>query len=140
MAELDPRLAGCRCTFGIIADVQYANVVNGTNYQGDRIRYFRNAAQQLHKAVSHWSMEHDHINFVLQLGDLIDGRNKKVERMSEQALNTTTTILQALKGTPIHHLIGNHDLYNFSRDQIKAVLSIHQSDGYREAFARQHVL
>lgn len=60
-------------SFGIIADVQYANIDDIFRY--GRMRYHRNSLNQLRNAVNDWKVrknEHE-IKFVLQLGDLVEG-------------------------------------------------------------------
>ena len=66
--------------FGVIADVQYADCDNSTNFSKTVKRYFRNALTVLEKACDEWSLPSpDGVvapSFVAQLGDLIDGRNR----------------------------------------------------------------
>ena len=101
--------------FGVIADVQYADLPNGHNYQKTRTRYYKNAIVQLQHAVSHWNSM-GNVSSVIQLGDLIDGANKQhIE--SESAMDAVTTVLHRFNG-PVYNVLGNHDLYNFSRSAL----------------------
>jgi len=60
-------------SFGAIADVQYADIENGTNFEKTAIRRFRQSPVILDKAVQAWNEEQ--IAFIVQLGDLIDGKS-----------------------------------------------------------------
>ncbi|RUS79834.1 hypothetical protein EGW08_012398 [Elysia chlorotica] len=103
-------------TFGIVADIQYADCEDGTDFSKTRIRYYRNSLNLLKNAINDWKKSSDPVAFVLQLGDLIDGKNNHSgEESSHQALTTALYPFQCLKFTPTYHTIGNHDLYNFQR-------------------------
>ena len=67
-------------SFGVIADVQWADVPDGSNYAGTARRCYRGALQVLSTAVDWWSEEtlSTPLTFVAQLGDLIDGQNAKL--------------------------------------------------------------
>lgn len=102
-------------TFGIIADVQYADSEDGTDFSKTRERFYRNALSLLKNAVNDWKCSADPVAFVLQLGDLIDGKNKNGgEAVSKKALNTSLHPLNSLH-IPVYHVIGNHELYNLNR-------------------------
>ncbi|XP_071966047.1 manganese-dependent ADP-ribose/CDP-alcohol diphosphatase-like [Antedon mediterranea] len=104
-------------SFGIIADVQYADIDTCYNFNHTRLRYYRNAKPLLRNAVDHWISEQD-ISFVTQLGDVIDGFNtRKGKRESWRALTEIMDEFDRFSGK-LHHLIGNHELYNFSRKEI----------------------
>lgn len=47
-------------SFGAIADVQYADCVDGWNWNGTIRRYFRGALTQLRQAVDFWLQEERH--------------------------------------------------------------------------------
>uniref|UniRef100_H2MD59 ADP-ribose/CDP-alcohol diphosphatase, manganese dependent n=1 Tax=Oryzias latipes TaxID=8090 RepID=H2MD59_ORYLA len=80
-------------TFGVIADVQYADIDDGyKNYSRRRDRYYRSSLQLLSNAQDAWREARVQPLFVLQLGDLIDA--------------------------PVHHVWGNHEFYNFSRSAL----------------------
>ena len=102
-------------TFGIIADVQYADVDDGTDFSQTRQRFYRNSLNLLKNAVNEWKSNADSVSFILQLGDLIDGKNKQGGLMtSKRALSTALHPFNSLH-VPIYHIIGNHELYNFTR-------------------------
>ena len=103
-------------TFGIVADVQYADIEDGTDFSKTRVRYYRNSLNLLKNAINEWKRPSDPVAFVLQLGDLIDGKNNQGgEEMSRRALTTALHPFQSLQNTPTYHSIGNHDLYNLPR-------------------------
>ncbi|CAG5115656.1 unnamed protein product [Candidula unifasciata] len=102
-------------TFGIIADVQYADCDDGTDYSFTRQRFYRNSLNLLQNAINDWKRSADPVAFVLQLGDLIDGKNRiDGEAGSKKALLTALQPLESLH-IPLCHVLGNHDLYNLDR-------------------------
>ena len=106
---------GVLFSFGLLADVHYADVADGFNYSKSRMRYYRNSLSLLSDAVRHWNNRRD-VSFVLQLGDLIDGCNKGTGT-SEISLQKTLDICAEFNG-PFYHIWGNHELYNFTKDQL----------------------
>nr|KAF6414893.1 ADP-ribose/CDP-alcohol diphosphatase, manganese dependent [Molossus molossus] len=103
-------------SFGVIADIQYANLEDGYNYQGNRRRYYRHSLLHLQGAIEHWNKESSPPCCVLQLGDIIDGYNAQY-KASEKSLELVMNVFQMLK-VPVHHTWGNHEFYNFSRDYL----------------------
>ncbi|XP_069012335.1 manganese-dependent ADP-ribose/CDP-alcohol diphosphatase [Embiotoca jacksoni] len=103
-------------TFGVIADIQYADIDDGYNYTRTRKRYYRSALQLLRNAHDGWSEAAVKPEFILQLGDVIDGFNKGLGA-SERALDT---VLREFSSSPVevHHVWGNHEFYNFSRSAL----------------------
>ncbi|KAL0984033.1 hypothetical protein UPYG_G00136160 [Umbra pygmaea] len=102
-------------TFGIIADIQYADIDDGFNFSHTRKRYYRNSINLLRNAQASWNTENIKPQFILQLGDIIDGHNKK-DNSSDQALNT---VMKEFESSPVvHHVWGNHEFYNFNRDTL----------------------
>lgn len=103
-------------TFGVIADVQYADIDDGYNYSRTRRRYYRSSLQLLRNARKSWSESAVKPDFVLQLGDIIDGFNKPRDA-SDSALDA---VLEEFRSCPaeVHHVWGNHEFYNFSRSSL----------------------
>lgn len=101
-------------SFGIIADIQYADLEDGFNYQRSRRRYYRHSLVHLQGAIEDWNKENSLPCCVLQLGDIIDGYNAQY-KVSEKSLELVMNTFQMLK-VPVHHTWGNHEFYNFSRD------------------------
>uniref|UniRef100_A0A3Q2QZG3 Manganese-dependent ADP-ribose/CDP-alcohol diphosphatase n=1 Tax=Fundulus heteroclitus TaxID=8078 RepID=A0A3Q2QZG3_FUNHE len=103
-------------TFGLIADVQYADIDDGFNFTRTRRRYYRSSLQLLKNALRSWSESAVKPAFILQLGDLIDGFNKP-RGASQRALDA---VLREFASCPVrvHHVWGNHEFYNFSRSEL----------------------
>ncbi|XP_071968836.1 manganese-dependent ADP-ribose/CDP-alcohol diphosphatase isoform X2 [Engystomops pustulosus] len=103
-------------TFGVIADIQYADIDDGYNYTKTRMRYYRNSLSLLKGAMNEWASEPHTPQFILQLGDIIDGFNVKY-KTSESSLKKVLAEIEKLN-TPVHHIWGNHEFYNFTRKQL----------------------
>lgn len=102
-------------TFGLIADIQYADLADGSNYHQTRRRYYRNSLPLLRNAIRHWNDE-VRPSFILQLGDIIDGFNS-THGASDQALKTVIDEFSSCSA-PVHHVWGNHEFYNFPRSAL----------------------
>ena len=61
--------------------------------------------------------------FIVQLGDLIDGKCKAMHQ-SEEALTRALSIFDKSQCRSIAHLIGNHELYNFDRVSLGRFLGL----------------
>lgn len=103
-------------SFGLIADIQYADLNDGCNFHGTRTRYYRNSLHLLRNAIRHWNEETMKPSFILQLGDIIDGFNSKYSA-SEKALQTVLDAFRSCSAQ-VHHVWGNHEFYNFSRSAL----------------------
>lgn len=108
--------AAPRLAFGVVADIQFADAEDGHDFGGYRRRYYRHSLRLLREAVREWAGESPPINFVLQLGDSIDGQNAR-RGEAESALQQVLEVLGQLS-VPVHHAWGNHELYNFSRARL----------------------
>jgi manganese-dependent ADP-ribose/CDP-alcohol diphosphatase len=97
--------------FGVIADVQWADVEDGYNYARTSKRCYRGALGVLRSAIDFWQPLK--LDFVAQLGDLIDGQNAQ-RGMSVSAMDAATALLSRLP-CRIVNIVGNHELYNFDR-------------------------
>ncbi|MFC2158125.1 metallophosphoesterase [Acidobacteriota bacterium] len=80
--------------FGLLTDIQYADVGRLGS------RYYRNSLKKLDLAVSEF--ERHSLQFIIQLGDLID-RNK-------ESVSPVREVLKRID-VPIYHVLGNHDFY-----------------------------
>lgn len=99
----------------LITDIQYADVDNGWNYQHTAQRYYRNAFKLMKQAIKTWmDGEKNRVQFAVNLGDLIDGKNKRIGN-SQAALEKIKAAWEPFEQYvgPVHHLLGNHELYNF---------------------------
>jgi len=97
-------------SFGVIADIQYADTDDGWDFHKTAERHYRNSLQVVQDAVKDWKSAGE-ISFVAQLGDIIDGLNSKLS-ISEKSLKL---VLDQFQDYQVHHLVGNHELYNFDR-------------------------
>ncbi|XP_063312699.1 manganese-dependent ADP-ribose/CDP-alcohol diphosphatase-like [Pelobates fuscus] len=99
-------------TFGVIADIQYADRPDGIS--GWRtMRFYRQSLLHLRQAIDEWKTEDIPLQFVLQLGDIIDACNACLC----QSTNALQVVLKEIKNidVPFHHIWGNHELLNFDR-------------------------
>lgn len=122
--------------FGIITDIQYADVDNGISYDGKRVRYYRNSLNLVREAVDNWkkteSIFKKNLKFIIQLGDMIDAKSldindsrPAVERVTKE-LNklfsgdneTHLPILDENNLPKLLNLWGNHEMYNFKRKEL----------------------
>lgn len=101
-------------SFGIIADIQYADIEDGYDFLGFNRRYYKRSLSCLQKAIEDWNRTE--VQFVIQLGDIIDGFNAQ-HKTSEKALQQVMKEFKKLSA-PVHHIWGNHELYNFSRNYL----------------------
>lgn len=121
-------------TFGLIADIQYADLKDGCNFHGTRKRYYRNSRHLLRNAIRQWNEEEVKPSFILQLGDIIDGFNSK-HNASEKALKT---VIDEFRRCPAqaHHVWGNHEFYNFTRSALFSSALNSEVKGEEERDAR----
>lgn len=109
--------------FALVTDVQFADVDDGWDFHRTARRRYRNALPQLEAAVAEWlraAKARDTtggaaLRFAVDLGDLIDGKNKPAGA-SQAALARAKRAWEPfeLQVGPVHHLVGNHELYNMS--------------------------
>jgi manganese-dependent ADP-ribose/CDP-alcohol diphosphatase len=111
-------------SFGIITDIQYADIENGLNYVGDKTRYYRNSLNLVKESVQHWheNIADANFKFIIQLGDIIDGKSSKDR---EDALSLVLNELKSdfktlIPDFSLYHIWGNHEFYCFKRDEILA--------------------
>ncbi|XP_020483826.2 manganese-dependent ADP-ribose/CDP-alcohol diphosphatase [Labrus bergylta] len=121
LTDVSPRMESCPeqtplFTFGVIADIQYADIDDGFNFTRTRRRYYRSSLQLLKNAIDCWRESTVKPEFILQLGDIIDGFNKNHDT-SHRALDTVLTELSS-GPAEVHHVWGNHEFYNFSRSEL----------------------
>lgn len=106
-------------SFGVITDVQYADIPDGHSFMGTP-RYYRHSIQVLQRAVANWNALNK-LAFSINFGDIIDGFCPKDQSL--KALHTVISEFDKFNG-PVHHLIGNHCLYNLPRDKLISSLKI----------------
>ncbi|KAK8511667.1 hypothetical protein V6N13_029269 [Hibiscus sabdariffa] len=117
-------------SFGVIADVQYADVPDGHSFLGVP-RYYRHSILVLQRAVQSWN-NHKNLSFVINFGDIVDGKCPK-----DQSLNAVEKVVsefEKFNGT-VYHMIGNHCLYNLPRDKLLPLLKIpNHGSGHAHAY------
>ncbi|KAJ7956156.1 Manganese-dependent ADP-ribose/CDP-alcohol diphosphatase [Quillaja saponaria] len=112
-------------SFGLISDVQYADIPDARSFLGVP-RYYQHSILVLERAVQRWN-DHQKLRFAINLGDIVDGYCPK-----NQSLNTVKKVVdvfQKFRG-PIYHMIGNHCLYNLPRSKLLPLLTIQSPDGH----------
>eukprot|EP00195_Chlamydomonas_chlamydogama_P007806 CAMPEP_0202892322 /NCGR_PEP_ID=MMETSP1392-20130828/2048_1 /ASSEMBLY_ACC=CAM_ASM_000868 /TAXON_ID=225041 /ORGANISM="Chlamydomonas chlamydogama, Strain SAG 11-48b" /LENGTH=308 /DNA_ID=CAMNT_0049576219 /DNA_START=49 /DNA_END=975 /DNA_ORIENTATION=- len=123
-------------SFGLIADPQYADTDDGS-WEGRTLRY-REAAGKLTVAVAEMSQHPERLEFVLVLGDFINGRPGD-EEGSRQDLELMASIMDSMDPIPVYHTVGNHDLA-VPREVFTSRLKIPSSSYYRAPLAPGWVL
>lgn len=113
-------------TFGVIADVQYAPIDDGFSFTGTP-RYYRHALDAAREAAEHFQREG--VDFVVNLGDTIDGKctTEAIQDdvdVPKRALSEVLDALSAYDNGPVLHAYGNHDLYNFGREELGRRLGV----------------
>ncbi|XP_030063844.1 manganese-dependent ADP-ribose/CDP-alcohol diphosphatase isoform X2 [Microcaecilia unicolor] len=101
-------------SFGVIADIQYADTDDRLNAWGTSMRYYRHSLCLLQSAIEEWNKEIPCPSFVLQLGDIIDSSNS-VHKASKIVLKCVLKQIEKMN-VPFHHVWGNHELCNFGRN------------------------
>ncbi|KAJ9677908.1 hypothetical protein PVL29_022720 [Vitis rotundifolia] len=111
-------------SFGVISDVQYADIPNGQSFMGVP-RYYRHSILVLQRAVQKWN-NLQKLKFVVNFGDIVDGFCPK-----DQSLNAVQKIVDEFKNFdgPSYHMIGNHCLYNLPRNMLLPLLNIPSFEG-----------
>ncbi|KAL8057292.1 hypothetical protein ABFX02_04G175200 [Erythranthe guttata] len=106
-------------SFGVISDVQYADIPDGYSFLGVP-RYYRHSLHVLQRAVKNWN--HQNLKFAINFGDIVDGFCPK-----DQSLTSVNKIINEFRlfNGPTYHMIGNHCLNNLSRDKLLPLLNIH---------------
>ncbi|KAL3701892.1 hypothetical protein R1sor_019914 [Riccia sorocarpa] len=107
-------------SFGVITDVQYADIPDGFSYGGTP-RFYRHAVEVQRRAVNHWN-NHGKLSFAVHFGDLVDGKCPKEE--SAGAVSRILEIFNSFQGGPVYQMIGNHCLYNLPRPELNRVFKI----------------
>lgn len=105
--------------FGIISDIQWADIPDGASFHGVP-RYYRNALVLAKRAVK--KFKDSNVDFAIHLGDIVDYHNSK-HGTSDLALREAIECFENLE-TDVLHCIGNHCLYNANRQELNRRLGI----------------
>jgi len=138
-------------TFGVLTDIQYAPIPDGTSYSGNP-RYYRHARKAAEHAALHFQEEQAHC--IVNLGDIVDGKCSDVEKwggslsdndageeknsegekktngsgsgsgVGHDAIDDVLKALSSYNTGRILHTYGNHELYNLNRSELAQKLSI----------------
>lgn len=100
-------------SFGIIADVQYADVEPAGS------RFYRSSLQKLRNSMA--AFKEDSVDFIINLGDLID--------RDYESYYPVTGILDS-SGIKTYHVTGNHDYAVDSKYKKRLPVSKQSKDGY----------
>jgi len=105
--------------FGAIADVQFADVPDAWNFKKTTRRRYRGALTSLSLAMDDWR-HGPKLAFIADLGDIIDQQCES-NGTSRDAL---AKVLQQFERAPapVYHLVGNHELYNFNRFELRDLI------------------
>ena len=117
-------------SFGVITDIQYADIDDGRSFLGVP-RYYRHALVGLRSAVEAWNERGD-LAFAIHFGDIVDGYCPKDQ--SRTAFERVTSELGNFKGGPVYHMIGNHCLYNLPRQELNEILNIPTSKEGQQSY------
>ncbi|KAG9132960.1 hypothetical protein Leryth_021847 [Lithospermum erythrorhizon] len=105
-------------SFGVISDVQYADIPDGKSFLGVP-RYYRHSFDVLQRAVQKWNQKKP--TFAVNFGDIVDGFCPK-----DQSLTAVSKIVDEFNTFDghVYHMIGNHCLYNLPREKLLPLLKI----------------
>mmetsp|Transcript_33367 Transcript_33367/g.94533 ORF Transcript_33367/g.94533 Transcript_33367/m.94533 type:complete len:333 (+) Transcript_33367:105-1103(+) len=120
--------AALRFSFGLAADVQYANKDTEVSGSG-AIRRYRESLGKLEQAVREWKTfagTEMPLSFVLHLGDIIDG-NVSPE-VTQQDFESVAAVFDTVGPLPVYHVLGNHCLA-CPREMVVARLGSLSSNG-----------
>ncbi|KAJ1269617.1 hypothetical protein BS78_07G225100 [Paspalum vaginatum] len=103
-------------SFGVIADVQYADIPDGRSFLGVP-RYYRHSLSVLRRAVRSWNdAPHRGVRFCVNFGDIVDGFCPRDRSLA--AVRAVVREFDAFRGGPAFHMLGNHCLYNLPRHEL----------------------
>lgn len=117
-------------SFGVITDIQYADIDDGKSFLGVP-RYYRHALEGLQRAVQSWNVKGD-LSFAIHFGDIVDGYCPKED--SKAAFNRVTNELANFTNGHVYHMIGNHCLYNLPREELNDILAIPTSKERQQSY------
>lgn len=121
-----------RFTVGVIADIQYAPIPDGTSFTGTP-RFYRHSLEVARHAFLHFEAEK--VDLVINLGDTIDGKCQDIELHGgdpvpegqdpgHYSLDHVMDAMSPYRQGRILHTYGNHCLYNLNRQALQERLGI----------------
>jgi manganese-dependent ADP-ribose/CDP-alcohol diphosphatase len=118
-----------RFTFGLLTDIQYTDGPDRKNVTGTQMRRYRNSLRVAERAVEFFNAHE--LDFAVHNGDITDHQCafdfasddfKPVERGRED-LGAVMRILSRAKCEDWVFTVGNHELYNFTREELRRGVS-----------------
>lgn len=113
--------------FGVMTDVQYADSEDKPAwYDASKTRFYRSALDHVKRAFDHWnSAGRNKPQFVLQLGDIIDGINvhHHDEGQSLRAIRDTLNLFEIYPHMPTFHAVGKLRSYHIVHPNLSYILS-----------------
>ena len=130
--DLESQYYNAITKLGIIADVQYCDKDDASNWDGTQFRRYRETLNVTRRAAK--SFEKTEVGAIIQLGDAIDGKSK--DNFMRYFNDILCPILQIPvpkslnlnepdfpESIPRLDVIGNHDLYCAPREELRYILS-----------------
>lgn len=121
-------------SFGLVADIQYAlrdtqikTCKNGPHGKLDRRMGWAESLGKVSEAVSTWSQstESSAVDFILSLGDIIEGNESYMQHLSERELKAVLSALSR-SNIPVKHILGNH-CRRLSKPRLLSLLGLESS-------------
>ncbi len=114
-----------RFRFGILADIQYCDQEDRKNITGTQMRRYRNSLNVASRAVTYFN-SHE-CDFLVHNGDITDHQcafdfakdDFKPVASGREDLGAVMRILSEAKCADWVFTIGNHELYNFTREELR---------------------
>lgn len=124
LKEILTQSNGLQAIFGVLSDIQYADIDDVTDCRG-MTRYYRNSINLTTKAIEDWKeieqKENMNFKFLIQLGDLFDVRSK-IKGNHDLAKSTVLSELKKMFENPAQssllHIWGNHELSTYKRSDL----------------------
>lgn len=107
-------------SFGLVADIQYADSEDAMNFQRTSIRRYRQSLSIYEDAINHWSSAPT-TKFAVILGDIVDGRAAGAGDQ-QACLQRIIDAGNIGKGIEKFYCFGNHCHYCFSRTELREKL------------------
>lgn len=106
-------------SFGLIADIQYADCDDTMNFQQTKMRRYRQSLKIFRDASLYWQQkkDEDNILFAVILGDILDGKCQSLNNR-DKCYNDILDITKTVNDIDYHYCFGNHCHYSFSRKEL----------------------
>ena len=118
------------CRFGVIADVQYVDHDDAWDFHHVQRRHYRHALRVATRAGRAFAAAA--VDFVLQLGDIVDARNDVLDAAGRTAaLDAALRAVSADGALAVHSVLGNHELSLFERSETAKLLHVPKDVPFR---------